>query len=605
MCGIIGYVGPLQARDVVLDGLTQLEYRGYDSAGMALLTEEGIYLRKKVGQVSSLRSICTEDVDSHCGIGHTRWATHGGVTDANAHPHVVGRVVLLHNGIIENYHAISIQFGFEGLATSETDTEVAAQLINYYYDKTNDPYQAIRNAIRIIDGSYAFCIMFDDRPGTIYAVRNVSPMVATTASQGAFIASDVTALIPYSKDYFVVPEHHILTITADGIRVETMDGVEVQPEILSVNWDVEAAQKGGYPHFMLKEIHEQPEVFRKTIRPRLNNGLPDFSQESIPDDIFRECTHIQVIACGTAMYAGMVGRAIMEKELRIPVTVSIASEFRYDTPLMDQHTLVIVVSQSGETIDTLAALRLAKECGCKVLSIVNVKGSSIARESDYVLYTHAGPEIAVASTKAYMVQLAVLYLITARMALVRKKDSEEAVRAFITSLEKAPDMIEQIMTLDETIRKQAEKLAFAHDAFYIGRGMDYAFSLEGALKLKEISYIHAEAYAAGELKHGTIALIEPGVPVIALATQDKIFAKTISNIREVKARDAYVILITKEGADVSDDVYDIHLEIPIEDDRFTVFPCAVILQLLAYYTAYAKGYDMDKPRNLAKSVTVE
>lgn len=605
MCGIIGYVGPLQARDVVLDGLTQLEYRGYDSAGMALLTEEGIYLRKKVGQVSALRSICTEDVDSHCGIGHTRWATHGGVTDANAHPHVVGRVVLLHNGIIENYHAISVQFGFEGLATSETDTEVAAQLINYYYDKTNDPYQAIRNAIRIIDGSYAFCIMFDDRPGTIYAVRNVSPMVATTASQGAFIASDVTALIPYSKDYFVVPEHHILTITADGIRVETMDGEEVQPEILSVNWDVEAAQKGGYPHFMLKEIHEQPEVFRKTIRPRLNNGLPDFSQEGIPDDIFRECTHIQVIACGTAMYAGMVGRAIMEKELRIPVTVSIASEFRYDTPLMDQHTLVIVVSQSGETIDTLAALRLAKECGCKVLSIVNVKGSSIARESDYVLYTHAGPEIAVASTKAYMVQLAVLYLITARMALVRKKDSEEAVRAFITSLEKAPDMIEQIMALDETIRKQAEKLAFAHDAFYIGRGMDYAFSLEGALKLKEISYIHAEAYAAGELKHGTIALIEPGVPVIALATQDKIFAKTISNIREVKARDAYVILITKEGADVSDDVYDIHLEIPIEDDRFTVFPCAVILQLLAYYTAYAKGYDMDKPRNLAKSVTVE
>ena len=605
MCGIIGYVGPLQARDVVLDGLTQLEYRGYDSAGMALLTEEGIYLRKKVGQVSALRSICTEDVDSHCGIGHTRWATHGGVTDANAHPHVVGRVVLLHNGIIENYHAISVQFGFEGLATSETDTEVAAQLINYYYDKTNDPYQAIRNAIRIIDGSYAFCIMFDDRPGTIYAVRNVSPMVATTASQGAFIASDVTALIPYSKDYFVVPEHHILTITANGIRVETMDGEEVQPEILSVNWDVEAAQKGGYPHFMLKEIHEQPEVFRKTIRPRLNNGLPDFSQESIPDDIFRECTHIQVIACGTAMYAGMVGRAIMEKELRIPVTVSIASEFRYDTPLMDQHTLVIVVSQSGETIDTLAALRLAKECGCKVLSIVNVKGSSIARESDYVLYTHAGPEIAVASTKAYMVQLAVLYLITARMALVRKKDSEEAVRAFITSLEKAPDMIEQIMALDETIRKQAEKLAFAHDAFYIGRGMDYAFSLEGALKLKEISYIHAEAYAAGELKHGTIALIEPGVPVIALATQDKIFAKTISNIREVKARDAYVILITKEGADVSDDVYDIHLEIPIEDDRFTVFPCAVILQLLAYYTAYAKGYDMDKPRNLAKSVTVE
>ena len=606
MCGIIGYTGPLQARDVVLQGLHQLEYRGYDSAGMALLTDEGeIYLRKKVGQVEALEAVCEPVVPSHCGIGHTRWATHGGVTDANAHPHVVGKVILLHNGIIENYHTISRQFGFEGMATSETDTEVAAQLINYYYEETKSPYEAIRKAIHIIEGSYAFCILFADIPGTVYAIRNVSPLVAATSSQGAFIASDVTALIPYTKQYFAVPEQHILTLTEDAIRVETLAGTIVEPEMLEVTWDVEAAQKGGYPHFMLKEIHEQPEVFRNTVLPRLRDGLPNFEAEAIPDAIFQNCRSIQVIACGTAMYAGMVGRAIIEMQLRIPVTVSIASEFRYDTPLIDENTLVIVVSQSGETIDTLAALRLAKECGCKVLSIVNVKGSTIARESDYVLYTHAGPEIAVASTKAYMVQLSVFYLIAARMMLVRGTTDEEDVREFIANLISSADLIENALQQEENLRKQAEKMAFSKDAFYIGRGLDYAFSLEGALKLKEISYIHAEAYAAGELKHGTIALIESGVPVIALATQDKIFNKTISNIREVKARGAYVILITKQGVSVSDEVCDVHLEIPVKDDRFTVFPCAVLWQLLAYYTAYVKGYNMDKPRNLAKSVTVE
>jgi len=607
MCGIIGYTGPLQARDVILQGLSQLEYRGYDSAGMALLTDQGMYLRKKVGQVSALEAVCEKDVISHCGIGHTRWATHGGVTDANAHPHAVGKVVLLHNGIIENYHTIILQFGFEGMATSETDTEVAAQLINYYYEQTKNPYEAIRKAIRIIEGSYAFCILFSDIPDQIFSIRNVSPLVAgSTLDQGSFIASDVTALIPYTKSYFAVPEHHILTISRDQILVEDLEGNVVQPQILTVNWDVEAAQKNGYPHFMLKEIHEQPEVFRKTVTPRLQEGLPDFSEEGIPDEIFTSCEQIRVIACGTAMYAGMVGRAIMEMQLRIPVTVSIASEFRYEIPLIDEKTLVIVVSQSGETIDTLAALRLAQECGCKVLSIINVKGSTIARESDYVLYTHAGPEIAVASTKAYMVQLAVLYLITARMMLVRKSAPEAEVRDFIHSLVDSADRIQQMLDQStDKIRSFADRLAFAGDAFYIGRGLDYAFSLEGALKLKEISYIHAEAYAAGELKHGTIALIEPGIPVVALATQDNIFNKTISNIREVKARDAYVLLITKEGTVLSEDVCNEHLTIPVEDSRFTVFPCAVILQLLAYYTAYKKGFDMDKPRNLAKSVTVE
>ena len=607
MCGIIGYTGPLQARDVILQGLSQLEYRGYDSAGMALLTTQGMFLRKKVGQVSALEAVCEKDVISHCGIGHTRWATHGGVTDANAHPHAVGKVVLLHNGIIENYHTIIRQFGFEGMATSETDTEVAAQLINYYYEQTKNPYEAIRKAIRIIEGSYAFCILFSDIPDQIFSIRNVSPLVAgSTLDQGSFIASDVTALIPYTKSYFAVPEHHILTISRDQILVEDLEGNVVQPQILTVNWDVEAAQKNGYPHFMLKEIHEQPEVFRKTVTPRLQDGLPDFSEEGIPDEIFTSCEQIRVIACGTAMYAGMVGRAIMEMQLRIPVTVSIASEFRYEIPLIDEKTLVIVVSQSGETIDTLAALRLAQECGCKVLSIINVKGSTIARESDYVLYTHAGPEIAVASTKAYMVQLAVLYLITARMMLVRKSAPEAEVREFIHSLVDSADRIQEMLDQStDKIRSFADRLAFASDAFYIGRGLDYAFSLEGSLKLKEISYIHAEAYAAGELKHGTIALIEPGIPVVALATQDNIFNKTISNIREVKARDAYVLLITKEGTVLSEDVCNEYLTIPVEDSRFTVFPCAVILQLLAYYTAYKKGFDMDKPRNLAKSVTVE
>ncbi|MCD8330445.1 MAG: glutamine--fructose-6-phosphate transaminase (isomerizing) [Lachnospiraceae bacterium] len=607
MCGIIGYTGPLQARGIVLLGLSQLEYRGYDSAGLALLTDdEDLYLRKTVGQVSRLKELCSEEVSSHCGIGHTRWATHGGVTEANAHPHRVGRIVLLHNGIIENYHTIQKQYGFEGLATSETDTEVAAQLISYYYDRTNDPYQAIRRALDIIEGSFTFCILFTDIPGTIFAVRNVSPMVAAATEQGSFIASDVTALIPYTKSYFVVPEYHILTLRDTSIFMEDLEGNTVEPELLSVSWDVEAAQKNGYPHFMLKEIFEQPEAFRKTVQPRLRDGIPNFEEEKIPDELLAGCRQIQIIACGTAMYAGMVGRAILEQKVQIPVTVSIASEFRYDTPMINSETLVVVISQSGETIDTLAALRLAKECGAPVISIVNVKGSSIARESDYVIYTHAGPEIAVASTKAYMVQLAVLYLLTGRMMYARKLTSKEDVQTFTEHLLASADVIQEMLdVIPDQVRVQAERIAFSDNAFFIGRGLDYAFSLEGALKLKEISYIHAEAYAAGELKHGTIALIEKDVPVIALATQDKVFGKTISNIREVKARDAYVILITKKGATVSDEVCDVHLEVPVSDGFFAAFPCAVILQLLAYYTAYARGYDMDKPRNLAKSVTVE
>ncbi len=605
MCGIVGYSGSFSAQKILLEGLEQLEYRGYDSAGVALSDDEGqLFLRKKAGRVSVLREACeAAPVDAHCGIGHTRWATHGGVTDANAHPHSCGRVTLIHNGIIENYHEITAAFGFGPLLRSETDTEVAACLINHLYQ--GDPYDTLKKAVDILVGSYAFCIFFQDHPGQIFCIRSVSPLVAASGENGSFVASDLTALIAYSRSYFVVPEHIIMTLSADGILLQDLYGSTVEPELLTVDWDVESAQKGGYPHFMIKEINEQPDALENTIRPRLRDGLPVFSEEGIPDEVIQNCENISVIACGTAMYAGMVGKAVMEQTLKIPVTVNIASEFRYDTPLINEKTLTLVISQSGETIDTLAALRLAKECGSKTIAIVNVKGSSIARESDYVLYTHAGPEIAVASTKAYTVQLAVMYLLTCRMAMLRGIFTEEQGKAFMEELLFASSSISTIIREDGAIKKAVKAVKRAENAFYIGRGLDYAFSLEGALKLKEISYIHAEAYAAGELKHGTIALIEKGVPVIAMATQDKIFAKTISNIREVRARGASVILITKADAQVDPDVYDIRIDLPVRQDLFAVFPAAAALQLLAYYTADAKGFNVDKPRNLAKSVTVE
>ncbi len=606
MCGIIGYTGHLDALTVLLRGLEQLEYRGYDSAGIAMLSGEGEdrLLIKKAGPVATLKDACEElEVRSHCGIGHTRWATHGGVNDTNAHPHIAGKVTLIHNGIIENYHNLIEKFGFRGSLVSETDTEVAARLLDYYYH--GDPYEAIRKTIREITGSYAFCIMFEDIHDKIFCVRNVSPMVAAHMEDGSFVASDVTALIPYTKRYFVIPEYQIVTLAGDSVSVQDLKGDPVTPEMLEVNWNVEAAQKNGFPHFMLKEIHEQPEALRNTIMPRLENGLPDFSEDGIPDAVFSGCDKIAIVACGTAMYAGMVGKALIEPILKIPVSVNIASEFRYESPLVDEKTLVLVISQSGETIDTLAALRLSKECGAKVLSVVNVKGSTIARESDHVFYTHAGPEIAVASTKAYMVQLASLYLIGCRMSMARGKFTEAQARDFISRLTSSISAVQKILDNKKRIKEAAAVVAKAQDAFFVGRGLDYAFSLEGALKLKEISYIHAEAYAAGELKHGTIALIEEKTPVIALATQDHIYGKTISNIREVRARGAFVILITKTGAEIPEDICDIHFAVPVPHDRFTVFPVAVILQLLAYYTSDLKGLNVDKPRNLAKSVTVE
>ena len=604
MCGIIGFTGNEPAKDIIIGGLERLEYRGYDSAGLALLSNDQIQVRKRTGKVEELRKLCeAEKMPATCGIGHTRWATHGGVTDVNAHPHRVGKVVLIHNGIIENYRQIVTEYGLADQLVSETDSEVVAALLNKFYE--GDPVKAIKKTVKVLSGAFALCIMFQDIPDTIYAIRNVSPMVATSCERGSVIASDLTALIEFSKEYFVVPEYHILTLKKDGIDIQDLKGNKVTPQMLTVNWDITSAQKGGYPFFMLKEIYEQPDAIRNTIAPRINQELPDFTEDGIDDAIFKDCKRISIVACGTAMHAGMVGKHLIEKKLRIPVHVDCASEFRYKDPIIDEETLTIVLSQSGETIDTLEALKLAKNRGSKVLSIVNVKGSTIARESDYVLYTHAGPEIAVASTKAYTVQVAAMYLIACRIGLVKGLITEHDAKRFMTKLTNASNIVEETLKCADDIKRVADHIKFATDTFYIGRGLEYTMSLEAALKLKEISYVHAEAYAAGELKHGTIALISENVPVIALATQEDVYAKVISNIREVKARGAYVVLVSMDEEVNDPSICDQHIRLPKMHSEFTSFATAVVLQLVAYYTSEAKGLDVDKPRNLAKSVTVE
>lgn len=604
MCGIIGFTGKLEAQDILLNGLASLEYRGYDSAGIAYFKDTGkISLRKTVGKVKDLRAICDDENNSTCGIGHTRWATHGGVTNANAHPHKVGQIALIHNGIIENYHELVNKFDLADQLISETDTEVAAALINKLYN--GDPKEALKKAVAEIEGSFAFCVLFKDHPGEIYAIRNVSPMVATHCEEGSFIASDLTAFIKYNKRYFIVPEYHILTMKEDGIDLEDLNGNAVEPEYLEVNWDVTAAQKDGYPHFMIKEIHEQPQAITRTITPRIKDMLPDFSEDGIPDSFFEDVNDITIVACGTAMYAGMVGKTMIQNRLHIPVTVAIASEFRYEEPVITDRSMVIVVSQSGETIDTLEALRLANKYTKKTLSIVNVKGSSIARESSYVLYTHAGPEIAVASTKAYTVQAATFYLLGCKLALMQNKMSVDEAHEFIQTLSEIPNYIEEVLAQASNVEQLTKRMTNAANAFFIGRGLDYTLCMEGALKLKEISYIHAEAYAAGELKHGTIALISEGVPVIAVATQKHVYSKVISNIREVKARGAYVTLLTREKEITDPSICDVHISLPDIADEFAIFEAVVIFQLIAYYTSVGKGLNPDQPRNLAKSVTVE
>ncbi len=606
MCGIIGYTGALPAHEVLLNGLAQLEYRGYDSAGIAYFREHKdsykISIRKTVGKVADLRAIC-DDTEATCGIGHTRWATHGGVNTTNAHPHKAGNVTLIHNGIIENYHDIIKKYDLADQLISETDSEVAAALFNLHYD--GNPIETIRKVTPMFEGSFSFSIMFKDHPGVIYATRQISPMVATYCDAGAFLASDLTAFLKYSRRYFIVPEHHILTFSVDAIKVEDFSGNPYEPEYLEVDWDVTAAQKDGYPHYMIKEIHEQPDAILRTISPRIQNGLPCFADDNIPDSLFENVSDITIVACGTAMYAGMVGKAYIQQALHIPVSVAIASEFRYEEPVIGKNSMVIVVSQSGETIDTLEALKLANKYTDKTLAIVNVKGSTIARESKYVMYTHAGPEIAVASTKAYTVQVATFYLIACRLGLVTGTLSDAEARELIFHLQKVPQDIKHVLEQEKSVAELTKRMNNADNAFFIGRGLDYSLCMEGSLKLKEISYIHAEAYAAGELKHGTIALISEGIPVIALATQQHVYSKVISNIREVKARGAYVILISTDEKITDSTVCDVHVSIPKIHDQFAIFEAVVIFQLIAYYTSIGKGCNPDQPRNLAKSVTVE
>lgn len=606
MCGIVGYVGKRECADVLVNGLRKLEYRGYDSAGIAVFEDEIIKVVKAKGRLANIEEKMENEgkPHSHCGIGHTRWATHGEPSDVNSHPHSGDKLTIVHNGIIENYLSIKeylSQFGVE--FKSETDTEVLAQLLNYNYN--GNPIETIQKTLSMVSGSYALGIIFKDLPGRIYAVRKDSPLIVGLGEDENFIASDVPAILEYTKEYYLLEENEIAILEAGNVKICSLYGEEIKKEKQIANWDVEAAEKGGYPHYMLKEINEQPETIKKTIDPRIKDGLPCFDEEGLTEDILKGVKRIHIVACGTAMHAGVVGRYVIEKLARIPVNVDIASEFRYRDPIIDKDDLMIVVSQSGETADTLAALRLAKEVGLKTIAIVNAVGSSIAREADITLYTWGGLEIAVASTKAYSVQIAMMYMLAFKLALVRGKITEDECRKLVSDLREIPDMIGEMLKSQEKYQFTASQLINATSIFYIGRGLDYALSMEGSLKLKEISYIHSESYAAGELKHGTISLIEDGIPVIAVATQTDLYEKTVSNIKEVKARGAMVVMICRKGAHLANEVSDYLIEVPDVDNILMPLLTVIPLQLLAYYTSILRGCDVDKPRNLAKSVTVE
>ena len=606
MCGIVGYVGKRSAEDVLLDGLEKLEYRGYDSAGVALALDGGIRVVKTKGRLAALREklAAQQLAQSFCGIGHTRWATHGEPSDVNSHPHSTPRVSIVHNGIIENYGLLKQRLIAKGYTfQSETDTEVLVKLIDSCY--AGDPLKALQQALVKVRGSYALAVLFRDYPDTIFAVRRESPLIVGWGEGENFVASDIPALLKYTRRYSVLEEGDLAVCTAEGIRFYNEFGEPVEREALTADWDMEAAEKGGYPHFMLKEINEQPAAITATVSPRVEDGLPVLRIPELTDEVLRNIGTIHLVACGTAMHAGMVGKSAIETLARVPAEVEIASEFRYRDPILQQNDLVIIISQSGETSDTLAALRLAKSRGVPVLAIVNVVGSSIARAADYVMYTYAGPEIAVASTKAYMVQMCVLYLFALRLAYARSRLSEAETRRCTAQLLRAPELVKRRLADCEQIKYLASRFVNTQSCFFIGRGFDYALSLEGSLKLKEISYVHSDAYAAGELKHGTISLITDGVPVIALATQKKVYEKTISNAKETRSRGARVLLFTTKDAVVPDGVAEAVIRLDAFDDILMPLQLIVPLQLFAYYMAVLRGCDVDKPRNLAKSVTVE
>ena len=605
MCGIVGYVGKKDCTKVLLDSLSKLEYRGYDSAGIAVFENDAIKTKKTKGRLADLEEKLKREgwLNGTCGIGHTRWATHGEPSDINSHPHGNANISIVHNGIIENYRTIKdflLKKGY--IFESQTDTETVAKLLDYYYD--GDPMATIQKVLAEIEGSYALGIIFKDFPRRIYAVKD-SPLIVAVGEDEAFIASDVPAILKYTKNYYLLDENEIAVLDDGKVEFFDVHGMPVEKEMLVADFDMEAAEKGGYAHFMLKEIHEQPTAIKTTITPRIVDGMPNLEECGLTYDRLKGYNNIFVVACGTAMHAGLVGKYVLEKIGRVPVTVDMASEFRYRDPIIAKGDLVILVSQSGETADTLAALRMAKERGAETLSIVNVKGSSIARESDMVLYTHAGPEISVASTKAYIVQLSVFYLLSFAIAYAHGAISKEECMRLTAELQNVPNMLEVVLKTPDNCQYVASQLVNKENLLYIGRGLDYVLSMEGSLKLKEISYIHSESYAAGELKHGTISLVTNNMPVIAVATQRELLDKTISNVKEVKARGAYVVLVTHGYINVDDEVADYKIGLPTIDDLLMPMLTVVPLQLIAYYTSVLRGNDVDKPRNLAKSVTVE
>ena len=609
MCGIVGYIGKNKAIDILLDGLSKLEYRGYDSAGIAI-REEDIKIYKAKGKIVNLvEKIKDKKIEGTCGIGHTRWATHGEPSENNAHPHISNNkeITLVHNGIIENYAEIKNELEKDGYKFySETDTEVLANLIEYYYKKSNlGPNAAINKAMNKVRGSYAIVLMFKEYPNELWVARKDSPMIIGKSDTGMYIASDVPAILKYTKDVYYIDNLESACIKNNEIDFYDINGKKIEKELKTIEWDIASSQKDGYDHFMIKEIYEQPTAIEKTITSFVNNGKIDFNKCGLSKEILKDISQVYIVACGSAYHTGVCASYVIEELAKVPVRVDIASEFRYRNPLLKKDELVIIISQSGETADSLAALREAKKMGIKTMAIVNVVGSSIAREADYVLYTLAGPEIAVATTKAFSTQLIVLDLFAIELANSKKEINNSKYKELINEITLIPNKIKEILDNNvDNIKKISSKFSKATDAFYIGRGLDYAISLEGSLKLKEISYIHSEAYAAGELKHGTISLIEKNTLVIGVVTQKDLYEKTISNLIEVKSRGGYIIGVSSDDIDISK-VADTSIKIPNTIKYFCPSLTVIPLQLLGYYISVARGLDVDKPRNLAKSVTVE
>lgn len=608
MCGIVGYIGKHQAAPIILEGLAKLEYRGYDSTGMAVFDGKKINIQKAAGRLQVLENMTRggETLPGCVGIGHTRWATHGKPTDINAHPHdnQDGTIAVVHNGIIENYQQLKQRLINRGYKfVSDTDTEVLVQLIDYYYK--GNPLEAITKVLHRVEGSYALGILFADHPEEIFAVRKDCPLIVGTSSEGSFIASDVPAILKYTREVYYIDNQEVVALKENEIHFYTVDEEEIQKTPSHVDWDAEAVAKGGYEHFMLKEIYDQPRAVRETFEKHMKDGNVEIEELRMTDEEIRKLSRIHIVACGTAYHAGMTAKYVIESMARISVEVDMASEFRYRNPIIEEGALVIVISQSGETADTLQALRDSKARGAKVLGIVNVVGSSIAREADSVMYTWAGPEIAVASTKAYSAQLIALYLLAMKFARVKGTISEEEYQQLVFDLRRLPEQIELLLGNKTRIQRFANRYVAAKSVFFIGRGLDYTLSMEGSLKLKEITYMHSEAYAAGELKHGPISLIEDGTLVMASLTQEDLYKKTISNIREVKSRGAFVLALTTTGHDDIEDTADYVLYIPQTNRYFTNSLAIIPFQMFAYYVSIGKGLDVDKPRNLAKSVTVE